>query len=305
MREVDHVHQAEHQRQARGHHEDHHAHREAGDGERDPGREAADERQRGERDQRSERVSERDPRCARGASVSFTGAPPATGRAGAAAALSSAASAAIVPACTMRPESITATVSPSERAKWKFCSTTQERRVGCLSSRERLDHVVDDRRREALGRLVDQQQLAAARRWRARWRASASARRRGCPAAASRNFFIAGNRRKIHSRRCSSSAPVARGEHQVLVHRQAGEDAHVLRHVGDAEARDVRACRASCDLRGRRSGSLPAEARHRPMMVRRQVVLPAPLRPSSMVSSFARHLEDPRPAGCGTGRCAC
>src|SRR5687768_2174030 len=29
---------------------------------------------------------------------------------------------------------------------------------------------------------------------------------------------------------------------------------------------------------------LPAEARHRPMMVRRQVVLPAPLRPSSMVS---------------------
>src|SRR5205085_8048573 len=32
--------------------------------------------------------------------------------------------------------------------------------------------------------------------------------------------------------------------------------------------------------------TLPAEARHSPMMVRRQVVLPAPLRPSSMVSEF-------------------
>src|SRR5687767_3322598 len=31
---------------------------------------------------------------------------------------------------------------------------------------------------------------------------------------------------------------------------------------------------------------LPADARHKPMIVRRQVVLPAPLRPSSMVSEF-------------------
>src|SRR5256885_3832533 len=31
---------------------------------------------------------------------------------------------------------------------------------------------------------------------------------------------------------------------------------------------------------------VPAEARHKPMIVRRQVVLPAPLRPSSMVSEF-------------------
>src|SRR5437870_969337 len=31
---------------------------------------------------------------------------------------------------------------------------------------------------------------------------------------------------------------------------------------------------------------LPAEARHRPMMVRRHVVLPAPLRPRSIVREF-------------------
>src|SRR5436309_193186 len=36
---------------------------------------------------------------------------------------------------------------------------------------------------------------------------------------------------------------------------------------------------------------VPAEARHKPMMVRRQVVLPAPLRPRSMVSEFGATLK--------------
>src|SRR4051812_29244682 len=36
---------------------------------------------------------------------------------------------------------------------------------------------------------------------------------------------------------------------------------------------------------------LPAEARHSPMMVRRHVVLPAPLRPSSMVREFGATLK--------------
>ena len=35
MAEIEHVHQAEHQRQPGGHDEDHHAHRQAGDGQRD------------------------------------------------------------------------------------------------------------------------------------------------------------------------------------------------------------------------------------------------------------------------------
>src|SRR6266850_1755464 len=37
--------------------------------------------------------------------------------------------------------------------------------------------------------------------------------------------------------------------------------------------------------------TLPAEARHRPMIVRREVVLPAPLRPRSMVSEFGATLK--------------
>src|SRR3954466_13945403 len=36
---------------------------------------------------------------------------------------------------------------------------------------------------------------------------------------------------------------------------------------------------------------VPAEARHKPMMVRRHVVLPAPLRPRSMVSEFGATLK--------------
>src|SRR3954464_9710581 len=36
---------------------------------------------------------------------------------------------------------------------------------------------------------------------------------------------------------------------------------------------------------------VPPEARHRPMIVRRQVVLPAPLRPRSMVSEFGATLK--------------
>ena len=51
MAEIEHVHQAEDQREARRHHEDHHAHREPRDGQRHPGRGGRDERQRGERQQ--------------------------------------------------------------------------------------------------------------------------------------------------------------------------------------------------------------------------------------------------------------
>ena len=51
--EVQHVHQAEHQRQARGDDEDDHAHRQAGHGQRDPGRTRADEGQHQQRQQRA------------------------------------------------------------------------------------------------------------------------------------------------------------------------------------------------------------------------------------------------------------
>ena len=56
------------------------------------------------------------------------------------------------------------------------------------------------------------------------------------PAEECQNFFSAGKRREdpLEPLRVER-ARVARGEHHVLVHRQAGEDAHVLRHVGDAE----------------------------------------------------------------------
>ena len=56
--EIDDVHQAEDEGEARGHEKDHHAHGEPGDGERHPGRGAADEGQRQERKGRNEEQRE-------------------------------------------------------------------------------------------------------------------------------------------------------------------------------------------------------------------------------------------------------
>ncbi|MGY3388581.1 hypothetical protein ACVWW6_001172 [Bradyrhizobium sp. USDA 3311] len=57
MTEIEHVHQAEHQRQPGGHDEDHHAHGEARGGQRQPGAGRADQRdhQEGERDRQQDR----------------------------------------------------------------------------------------------------------------------------------------------------------------------------------------------------------------------------------------------------------
>ena len=60
--------------------------------------------------------------------------------------------------CGRRPSP--PTVSPSACATRKFCSTSRIVVSRRFSSRKASISVVDDRRREALGRLVDQQQLA-------------------------------------------------------------------------------------------------------------------------------------------------
>jgi hypothetical protein len=73
-----------------------------------------------------------------------------------------------------------------------------------------------------------------------------------------------------------------RGQQHVLLHRQVGEDAHVFGHVGNVQPGDLRRVQPR-DV-AVAEGMRPCEACHRPMMVRSVVVLPAPLRPSSMVS---------------------
>src|SRR5262249_21273630 len=113
--EVHDVHQAEDERQARGHEEDEQPHGDAGDSERHPGRRAADEKQRAQ--QHYEHEERRLPVNAIHWCASSD--KPSNRVCNA----SSAARSAILPVCTIRPESITATESPSDLAAWKFCST--------------------------------------------------------------------------------------------------------------------------------------------------------------------------------------
>ena len=127
MAEIEHVHQAEHQRQPGGHGEDHHAHREAGDGERGEGRDRADEG-RGDRDDEQRRQAGRRSRRWRGSAAPGSSAllVRIQGQAEQAAVhTASAASAPIRPWWTMRPPSITRTWSPTSWATRKFCSTSR------------------------------------------------------------------------------------------------------------------------------------------------------------------------------------
>ncbi len=55
MGEVEHIHEAEDEREARGHQEQHHPHRRPGDGERDPGG-AIHRRERQDREQRQHQI---------------------------------------------------------------------------------------------------------------------------------------------------------------------------------------------------------------------------------------------------------
>ena len=184
------------------------------------------------------------------------------------------------PAWTMRPLSITATKSPTSRATRKFCSTSRIVAPRCLMSfrqairpsmiagaRPLVGSSISSSARGSIERAGDREHLLLAARQRARAREP--------------EFFQRGKEAEdpVEPRLVHRAA--ARGEQQIFAHAEVGEDRHRLRHVGDAGARDVARARAS----RRRSPSriAPREARHRPMMVRRHVVLPAPLRPSSMV----------------------
>ena len=199
------------------------------------------------------------------------------------------ASAAMLSRCTMRPSSITTAMSPSASAKRKFCSTSRMVVSSRLQLLEGADHVVDDGRRDALGRLVDQDQparlddgagdrqhlLLPARQHAGGMRPEPLERREEA--------------RRSSRARAASGGPPCAASTMFSAHREVGEHAHGLRHVGDAGARDVGRGRAADLAAVERDPA--ALGFHSPMMVRSVVVLPAPLRPSSTVMAPARHGE--------------
>ena len=114
----------------------------------------------------------------------------------------------------------------------------QDRHPGRLDLPQALDQRADDRRREALGRLVDQQKLARLDDGAGdRQHLLLSARER---ARARQPEFL--ERRKEPEDPLEARVverPLARAEHEVLLDREIGEHRHRLRRVADAESRDV------------------------------------------------------------------
>ena len=203
------------------------------------------------------------------------------------------------PACTMRPASITATESPSDFAAWKVLLHHQDRGTGLLQFRECASTklwmiagarpLVGSSISTSLRRLDDgardrQHLLLAARQQ--------------LPAGRSQNFFIGGKNRKIQFQARFVRRPAARRQHQVLAHRQAGENAHRFGHVGDAEVGDRGGVCAGRDVRMSRSGSRPPRlATDRGWCAARWS---CPRRCGPAASSARRAaLPDPLPAGCG------
>ena len=192
-----------------------------------------------------------------------------------------AASAAISPRWTILPLSITSTVSPSSRAAWKFCSTSRmvaPRRL--ISAKHSISATTIAGARPLVGSSISSS-----------LRGSTMARAIDSICFCPPDSAPARDSQKRLQRREESEnpfqpgiveRPVARRQHQVFLHRQVGEHRHAFRHIADAEPGDIRR-RAVSRCAARRARSRPAEACHRPMMVRSVVVLPAPLRPSSIV----------------------
>jgi hypothetical protein len=130
-----------------------------------------------------------------------------------------------------------------------------------FSCAKAANHVVDDRRRQALAGLVDDQQLARLDD-RARHRQHLLLPAGQLAGRVVPELFHGGEQREdpLQPRAVDLRGVLgaARGQQHVLLDREVGEDAHVLRHVGYAEAgdlrrgqlRDVLAVKADAALRG-------------------------------------------------------
>ena len=147
------------------------------------------------------------------------------------------------PLCTTRPSSITATLSPSCLAKLKFCSTSRMVVCAALSSRKAaIMFWMIAGARPLLGSSISSS-----------LRGSTMARETASicfcpplslPAGWFQNFFMAGNRPKIHSSRVGVDVVqrCARRARPAACFRftaQVGEDAHALGHVGHAAGGDL------------------------------------------------------------------
>ena len=144
------------------------------------------------------------------------------------------------------------------------------------------------------GRLVHQQHARivhqrAADRQHLLLAAGQRLRRSGC--AAPSGAETCANTVSTRPRRVpAAGSRLARGDDQVLAHRQAAEDAAALRHQRDAARGDLLR-RQPRDRRRRTPRPLPRRGGSRPTVTFMQVDLPAPLRPSRPSSAALAERE--------------
>ena len=159
----------------------------------------------------------------------------------------------------------------------------------CLQRADGLADLLDDHRRQPLGRLVEQQQPRAG--------AQDAADRQHLLLAAGQLGALAGaepllqvGKQLEDALEAKPARPHLRRQQQVFLDVEAGEDAALLRAEGDAGARDL-VRRRGRSARGPRSAPSRCAAPTMPMIDFSVVVLPAPLRPSSVTTSPCEHLE--------------
>ena len=121
----------------------------------------------------------------------------------------------------------------------KILLDEKDRGVFAFEPQQGLDQLIDHCRRQSFGRLVDQQQPALLDHGAAdRQHLFLSAGQRAC-----RRIPFHFQRREAFQHAIEvfrrEAAPLG-GEQHVFAHRQFAEDAHILRHVSDAEAGDMR-----------------------------------------------------------------
>ena len=165
-------------------------------------------------------------------------------------------------AATLAPRSITNSVSTRRRAWFRsLCAISTETSLP-LQRGDHLGEPLRERRRDAFERLVEQQQARAdGERARQRDQLLLAAReQQRAPRRASRAAPAARGRRARAARPRRSAAADPDRHQDVLLDRQLGHEAAVLRHVADAE-RGARVRAAARAGRGRRSAIAAAARR--------------------------------------------
>ena len=306
--EVQHVHQAEHQRQARGDDEDDHPHRQAGDGQREPGAtlsRSAGSASSQHRDQQRQRppveagsgsaVPLRQPRqwCSVGRAHWCAPSDSPSSRCCSVLVVGQRGHRA---ACARRGRCPSPRrCRPARVAHHEVLLDQQDgRAAGAFSSRSASIRLLmiagaspllgssissscarlDDRARHRQHLLLPARQLAG----------------RVLPELLQRREQAED---PVEPRASSSAgmARAARGQHACFPARSGRRRCPCSRARRRCRARAMSGVGSAVMASAVEARCVPGDARHRPMIVRSVVVLPAPLRPSSIVTSPARHVE--------------